>query len=116
MCTLMDVVIGDTWGDIFHPFAIYQPWLILPIILFILITVFGIINVIVGVIVDATAETKVHIQWKANRDKLLEVSTLYESEIVKAGISKNSMREFEGETLKEKQKERREKIENIIQS
>merc|ERR1712217_58169 len=63
MQTLLDIIVGAEWSNVSHPITQHQPWLLLPLNTFLVVTVFGIANVIVGVIVDATAETKIRLKF-----------------------------------------------------
>jgi len=114
MQTLLDIIVGDEWSNVSHPITQHQPWLLLPLNIFLIATVFGVTNVIVGVIVDATAETKTRLKFRKNRIELLEASKMWEEKIVKAGLKLESLDNFKGDTLEAKRQDRREKVEEIV--
>jgi len=114
MQTLLDIIVGAEWSNVSHPITQHQPWLLLPLNIFLVVTVFGIANVIVGVIVDATAETKIRLKFKENREKLIQVSKMWEEEIVQAGFRLEALHGLEGDALEAKQKQRQEKTEEIV--
>ena len=58
MLTLLDIAVLAEWNEIVRPVQAHQPWLLLVFILFLLITAFGMLNVMIGVIVDSTAAAK----------------------------------------------------------
>ena len=81
--------------------------LYVPFYIFALLAVLGVTNIIVGVIVDSTAETKVKLQWATNRIKLLNMGKLWEDEIHAKGLSRDAighMSEEEAEKAQERRK------------
>merc|ERR1712217_758975 len=114
MQTLLDIIVGAEWSNVSHPITQHQPWFLLPLNIFLVVTVFGIANVIVGVIVDATAETKIRLKFKENREKLIQVSKMWEEEIVQADLRLESLDSLEGDALEAKRKQRQEKTEEIV--
>merc|ERR1712217_953021 len=114
MQTLLDIIVGAEWSNVSHPITQHQPWLLLPLNTFLVVTVFGIANVIVGVIVDATAETKIRLKFKENREKLIQVSKMWEKEIVQADLRLETLDGLEGDALEAKRKQRQEKTEKIV--
>merc|ERR1712217_254711 len=110
-----DIIVGAEWTSVSHPITQHQPWLLIPLNIFLIATVFGVTNVIVGVIVDATAETKTHLKFKQNRVELLKASKMWEEKIVAANLRLESLDQFKGEALEAKKKERDQKVEEIIE-
>merc|ERR1719401_3296155 len=78
MNTMLDVVVGAQWSDIARPLTRHQSYLMPPFILFFVIACFGVVNVIIGVIVDATMDTKIRIEWQRKRDILRQVSGIWQ--------------------------------------
>merc|ERR1719252_411221 len=56
MYTLFCVVILAEWMELGRALVEYQPWMIFFFLIFIIFTTFGVMNVIIGVIVDNTME------------------------------------------------------------
>merc|ERR1712187_52370 len=106
MQTLLDITVGAEWSAVFHPIMECQPLLLVPLNLFLIVTVFGVANVIIGVIVDATAETKTHLEYKENREKLSKISKMWEEEVVEAGLRLESLDGLAGDALEAKRLER----------
>lgn len=77
MLTLLDIVMGATWVDILHPMLAQRPLLVIPFFCFVLLASFGVVNVIIGVIVDATAETRNALEWRAKREKLGNAANMW---------------------------------------
>eukprot|EP00928_Gymnodinium_smaydae_P055455 TRINITY_DN38997_c0_g1_i1.p1 TRINITY_DN38997_c0_g1~~TRINITY_DN38997_c0_g1_i1.p1 ORF type:complete len:478 (-),score=114.99 TRINITY_DN38997_c0_g1_i1:197-1630(-) len=115
MNTLLDVVVGAEWSSIVTPMMDNQPWLMVPFVLFFLMSSFGVVNVIVGVIVDATAETKTHIEWQKKRECLREASTMWFERINDAGLSKESLEAANGKEREQIKAQRIKEIEHVVQ-
>lgn len=116
MNSLLAVLVGSEWSGIAQPISQHQSWLMLPFLSFFIISCFGIVNVIIGVIVDATSETRTHIEWQKKREVLRKVSNMWQDKIHKAGLSRESLKGLQGEALDAKKAQRRKEIEYIVQS
>jgi len=53
MLTLLNMALLDGWGDVARPMLLYQPWVLLLFIVFVLFVTLGVMNVIVGMICDS---------------------------------------------------------------
>merc|ERR1719401_2677252 len=56
MLTLMNVALLAEWSEIIRPMMEHQPYLIPFLMIFAIVSTFGMINIMVGIIVDGTAE------------------------------------------------------------
>merc|ERR1712025_431653 len=77
---------------------------------------FGITNIIIGVIVDATADTKSKIEWSQKRERTVELGLKWEKRIWAAGLRTDNMESLGENEKAEKEKERARIVEEIIQS
>merc|ERR1712129_166766 len=59
--------------------------------MWVLISTFGIVNVIIGVMVDATADTKSKLEWAAKRKSLMAIGKMWEDEIHARGLSREAL-------------------------
>jgi len=102
MFTLFQVLTLDGWcDDIVRHIVHRQPIMAIFFILFVMVTAFGIINVVVGIIVDNTlvaaqvADTRVEQLQAYNRKKAIErlMDTLLKSDVKRSGeISKSELK------------------------
>jgi len=111
MLTLIDVVVLIQWIDTIPD---SQPYLLLPFYIFVLISAFGIINVIIGVMVDATADTRRKLEWSSKRKCLKALGEMWEEEIHSRGLSREALALLSEEERKVKQTERRSAVRGII--
>jgi len=111
MSTLTDVVVLQQWTDTIPE---TQPYLLVPFYLFVLITAFGIINVIVGVMVDATGDTRRKMEWSSKRQCLQSLGEMWEEEIHSRGLSRDALALLSEEERKVKHGERRTAVRAII--
>lgn len=52
MLTMFNIVILAEWSEVVRPIAVKQPWLLIFFMAFVLVATFGVMNVIVGIVVD----------------------------------------------------------------
>jgi hypothetical protein len=91
-----------------------QLYLLAPFYLFVLISAFGIINVIVGVMVDATGDTRTKLEWSQKRQCLMSLGEMWEEEIHSRGLSREALASLSEEERKVKHGERRNAVRAII--
>eukprot|EP00931_Biecheleriopsis_adriatica_P010446 TRINITY_DN11151_c0_g1_i4.p1 TRINITY_DN11151_c0_g1~~TRINITY_DN11151_c0_g1_i4.p1 ORF type:complete len:523 (-),score=81.55 TRINITY_DN11151_c0_g1_i4:49-1584(-) len=115
MASLLDVVVGAEWSGIVHPILHRQTWMMLPFIIFFMCSAFGVLNVIVGVIVDATAETKSKMDWQDKREELRYVSRQWEDIITNSGLSLAELNNLSGEERQKKVDQRHGVMTKLIQ-
>jgi len=108
---LIDVVVLIQWTQTIPK---SQPYLLVPFYIFVLVSAFGIVNVIVGVMVDATADTKRKLEWSSKRKCLLSLGEMWEEEIHSRGLSREALQLLSEEERKVKQTERRAAVKSII--
>jgi len=111
MQTLTDVVVFAKWTE---TIPTSQPYLLAPFYMFALVSAFGIINVLVGVIVDATADTKLKLEWTTKRKHLLQLGKMWEEEIHSKGLSREALSLLNEDERNKKQTERRAAVRGII--
>jgi hypothetical protein len=113
--TLTDVVFMAVWhSDIFPPEK--EEYLLAPFFLFVILTSFGVTNIIVGVIVDATFLTRERLQWKEKRGRLQDMGQLWEERIVGTGLSLEGVESASLNYKLRLQEERRHLITGILDS
>lgn len=54
MLTLFNICLIDSWGAIIWPQMLYNPWMVIPLVVFMSVTCFGLMNALIGVIVERT--------------------------------------------------------------
>merc|ERR1719382_1137646 len=81
---------------------------------FALLVVFGISNIIIGVIVDATNETKRRLEWDDIRKEMLMLGEMWETRIHQKGLSRQTIQGLPPEEHHFKIMERRETVEGIL--
>jgi hypothetical protein len=86
----------------------------LPFYGFALLVVFGISNIIIGVIVDATNETKTRLEWADIRDEMLRLGEMWEAKIHQKGLSRQAIQGLSPDEQKLKIMERREAAKEIM--
>lgn len=105
--TMIEVIVVNQWTNIFEEdvldiseatklFLIY-----LPFYAFALIAVFGISNIIIGVIVDATKDIKDRLGWCETRDELVRFGELFETRLQARGLSLQALENLKKEVLSE---------------
>jgi voltage-gated sodium channel len=111
MLTLTNVVVFAAWTETIPP---QQPALLVVFFMFVLLASFGVLNVIIGVIVDATSETKKLIQWDKNRLNLARAGKVWEQKIHAAGLSQQALSALGPAEKEEKMKERKGAVLGIL--
>lgn len=118
MSTLTDMVVGGVWGEIMDPVTKLQPAMLPFFMIFVIITVFGLLNLIVGVICDATTNTKDLLEWQSKRMVLRALSEVWLDQIRARGLGVASLEGLQGQALEDKKHEKRQAIlvilDNII--
>lgn len=87
MMTLTDMAILDEWGDIVRPVMDHQPILLPLFFFFLIVTSFGMMNVMIGVIVDSTQSAKVSYQQQENIQRVQRASQIWKEKIRGGGLS-----------------------------
>lgn len=59
MLALFSIVLLADWANIIWPVAENQPWMVLFFVIFVIFTSFGVVNVIIGIIVESTTQASV---------------------------------------------------------
>lgn len=101
MMTLFGMTVLDHWNDIVMPIAVVQPYLIPVFIGFLVLTSFGLLNALIGIIVERTTSAMKAIQDKENAQarmlKLEKVESLVKivAEIDESGDGVISRAELE---------------------
>jgi len=54
MLTLFNICLIDSWSAIIWPQMLYNPWMVIPLVVFMCVTCFGLMNALIGVIVERT--------------------------------------------------------------
>lgn len=121
---MISVVVVDSWTDIFdapegsegEPMDDASMFMLiyLPFYVFALLVVFGISNIIIGVIVDATNETKSRLEWDDVREELILLGQEWEHQIHKQGLSRQHIMELTEEERGPKVQARREAAHYIM--
>jgi len=117
MGTLLDAVFLEAWTDDLPP---GQPQLYPVFYLFVICCAFGCLNVIVGVIVDATRDTKWNLEWEFRRRSLKAASKRWEDDINKLGYSISNLEALSSsgtgsEELRGKRSQRHDRVKAILQ-
>lgn len=107
MSTLLNVIIGAEWMSVADPILRKQPFLMIPLLTFLVIGSFGILNCIVGVIVDATADSKVHFELANRFRQLSGLSNIWLEKMENAGLTENVIKRCKSGELREKKTERK---------
>jgi len=120
MSTLLNVIIGAEWMAIADPILRKQPHLMIPLLAFLIVGSFGILNCIVGVIVDATADSKKHFELAERFQQLHKLSNMWVEKTESAGLGEKEIMRFRSGHLREKRAERKllilEVLDEIIKS
>jgi len=104
MKTLTDVVVLEAWTETLPQ---SQPELLVPFFVYALISSFGVMNVIIGVMVDATAQTQVRLQWTAKSRSLVSMGEMWEDKIDSRGLGVSALESCETEWEQEQKIEER---------
>lgn len=78
MLTLFSICIGAIWSEVVDPVAAVQPWAVPLFCLFIFLTSFGLLNAIIAIITEQTAEAAAKYQLEEKR--LAKVATIHQVE------------------------------------
>jgi voltage-gated sodium channel len=111
MATLTDIVVFARWTETLPP---SQPILLLPFLMFIMLGAFGVTNVIIGVMVDATSAVKTALDWESDRKHLLTCSILWDEEITKRRIRVDDIEKLQGEARERKLQERASGLKEVL--
>jgi len=111
MKTLVDVVVLEKWTETI-PQA--QRHLLVPFYMFVLVSTFGVMNVIIGVMVDATSDTRDKLDWTAKRKSLMALGKMWEAKIHEKGLGMDALASLSGKEQEQKMKERQLGIEQVI--
>mmetsp|Transcript_20150 Transcript_20150/g.35803 ORF Transcript_20150/g.35803 Transcript_20150/m.35803 type:complete len:528 (+) Transcript_20150:93-1676(+) len=114
--TLVDIAIGSEWGSIVRPLLEHQPVLLLVFGFFVLISTFGMLNVMIGVIVDSTAESKLSLEMERRKQQIEEASQMWKDSIHANGLSAEDIRKSSGAERSRKQEQRRSATQEILQA
>mmetsp|Transcript_49292 Transcript_49292/g.89059 ORF Transcript_49292/g.89059 Transcript_49292/m.89059 type:complete len:485 (+) Transcript_49292:66-1520(+) len=118
MKTLTAILVGDLWSDVVNPVAARQPILASVFYIFVILTVYGLANLIVGVICDATSATKHRLEWQQRREVLKKLSDAWLKNVRGQSLSVSDLSRLEGQELKDKKAERQtvvmEVLDNIL--
>lgn len=115
MLTLIDISIMAEWGSIVRPVMEHQPALILPFIIYILITAFGMLNVMIGVIVESTAQAKTDIMLDNRRSAVERAVLVWKKVIHDRNLSAKDIQDCATEEEKQKKTiQRREATHEIL--
>eukprot|EP00435_Cladocopium_sp_Y103_P069510 s522_g33.t1 len=83
MLTLFNICLIDSWGAIIWPQMLYNPWMVIPLVVFMSVTCFGLMNALIGVIVERTTAAQQNmstLQEEAVREmKMYMVAQLLEA-------------------------------------
>lgn len=86
MLTLFNIAIGGEWQEIVRPMAVKQPWMAILFIIYAMLIAFGVMNVMIGIVVDSViAESKLIDKEMQDRQKqtkrklLSRIQTMLES-------------------------------------
>lgn len=83
MLTLFNICLIDNWAAIIWPQMLYNPWMVLPLIIFMSVTCFGLMNALIGVIVERTTAAQQNMsslqEENIRETKMLMVAQLLEA-------------------------------------
>lgn len=89
--TLVDMAILAEWAAIARPVMDKQPWLLAPLFMFVLISSFGMMNVMIGIIVDSTTEAKNVMDREKKTAALQEAVQVWVHGIYDKGLSRQAI-------------------------
>jgi len=114
--TLLDIAIMAEWGSIIRPIMHSQPMLLPLFLLFLLISSFGMLNVMIGVIVDSTTESKRDMVLDERISKIQAASLTWHDRIHAKALSATDIRKSRTEVERlAKQKQREQATYDILQ-
>mmetsp|Transcript_44144 Transcript_44144/g.70564 ORF Transcript_44144/g.70564 Transcript_44144/m.70564 type:complete len:459 (+) Transcript_44144:66-1442(+) len=118
MMTLMDIAFLAEWGPVVRPVFNHQPYLLPFFIAFVLTSAFGMLNVIIGVIVDKTHQARKTLEDKMKQQQIKEATDVWENKIAKRGLSNKHIRQSRKDNnhdlADQKEKERAKVIKEIM--
>jgi len=99
LITLIDIAILVEWPEIVRPVTDVQLYLLPVFLLFVVICSFGMMNVMIGVIVDSTASAKQEIERVQKDEKLNEAQDIWKSMVEAQGGTIDPNESHTGELL-----------------
>lgn len=116
MLTLIDIALLVEWPEIIRPIMTHRPMLLPPFLAFMTLSTFGVMNILIGVIVDNTTEARAEMEKNRKRQNLLQASLLWEESLHKKGLGREELRKHEGRaSYAGKLQERRDGIMDVVQ-
>eukprot|EP00440_Ansanella_granifera_P033961 gb/GFBE01036840.1/.p1 GENE.gb/GFBE01036840.1/~~gb/GFBE01036840.1/.p1 ORF type:complete len:454 (+),score=90.41 gb/GFBE01036840.1/:1-1362(+) len=116
LMTLLDIAILAEWGEIVRPVLNHQPWLLPFFACFALLSSFGMLNVMIGVIVDSTQAARKEIEDEKKRRQIEYASETWKKTIHSRGLSQAALEGLSPEERAAKEPERISAINSILQS
>jgi len=116
MLTLIDIALLAEWPEIIRPIMHHRPMLLPLLLFFMMVSTFGVMNILIGVIVDSTAEARREMESSHKRKSLVHASMLWEDTLHKQGLGQHDLLKHQGEEGMEQLLERRkEAIQKVVQ-
>jgi len=117
MLTLLDIALLVEWPEIVRPIMRYKPMLLPVFLVFVVITSFGIMNILVGVVVTSTVAARREIGSDHARQTLAQTSVLWVDAVHKQGLGQKEVQSREGTAQYDELLQRREKgILSVLQA
>jgi len=113
--TLVDITMGALWGRVTHPIWRFQAWLLIPIVLYMVMVTFGLLNVIVGVICDSTAGVRERLRWRERFHVTETMAKNWHDAIVRKNMALSDLQVLPEEEKREKIRERRKCVHQSLQ-
>lgn len=85
--TMLDIAMMAEWGSIVRPIMAHQTYLLPLFFIFVIISAFGMLNVMIGVIVDSTVEAKQQFEEEDKRALLDKASKMWQDTIHQRQLS-----------------------------
>ncbi|CAK9111561.1 unnamed protein product [Durusdinium trenchii] len=83
MLTLFNIALIENWAAVIWPQMLYNPWMVLPLIFFMCVTCFGLMNALIGVIVERTTAAQQNMS-SLEEEKIREMKMLMVAQLLEA--------------------------------
>jgi len=114
MLTLMDVALLVEWPEIIRPIMRDRSFLLPFFLCFQMVSTFGVMNILIGVIVDSTTTARQELEKKNSMNRLLHAVDIWKEVIHKRGLSRDHISKKSDEEKQAALEERKEAIVDIM--
>merc|ERR1712031_136803 len=93
MMTLLNIAILAEWGEIVRPVLRHQPMLLPCFIVFVFVSSFAMLNVMIGIICDNISEARKELENNENEKQLEKARAIWDENIYARGLGQEHIRQ-----------------------